>query len=144
MKKIILALLIGVVSMFANFKSIEYKDIESKLGKDTVLIDIRTPGEWAETGIIPGSKKIMFFDERGGYDVQKWMDEFTKYVKDKEQPFVLVCRTASRTKMVGQFLEQQGYKNVYDLDGGILFGYIHKGYKTEGKTSQRPTFRSVM
>ncbi len=140
MKKIILILLIGVVSMFADFKSIDFNDINKTLGKDTVLIDIRTPEEWAETGIIPGSKKIMFFDNRGGYDAQKWMEEFTKYVKDKEQPFVLVCRTASRTKMVGQFLEQQGYKNVYDLKGGITFGYIKQGLKTEGKTSKRPNF----
>jgi len=140
MKKFILLIIGVVMALYADFKSIDYKDIETKLGKDTVLIDIRTPGEWAETGIIPGSKKIMFFDDRGGYDVQKWMEEFSKYVTSKEQPFVLVCRTASRTKMVGQFLEQQGYKNVYDLKGGITFGYIMQGYKTEGKTSTRPQF----
>jgi len=143
MKRVAILLLGVVMSLFADFKSITYKDIEETLGKDTVLIDIRTPEEWADTGIIPGSKKIMFFDERGGYDAKKWMEEFTKYVKDKEQPFVLVCRTATRTKSVGRFLNQQGYKNVYDLDGGITFGYLDLGYKTEGKTSNRPTFNSL-
>ena len=118
----------------AEFKEIEFKDIEPKLGKDTVIIDIRTPGEWEQTGIIPGSHKIMFFDERGGYDVQKWMSEFEKYVKDKNQAFVLVCRTASRTKMVGDFLSKQmGYKKVYDLKGGIIYGYLNMGYKTDKK-----------
>jgi len=144
MKKIILSLLIGVISLFADFKSIDYKDIATKLGKDTVIIDIRTPREWAQTGIIPGSKKIMFFDEHRKYDTAKWLKEFSKYVKDKNQPFVLVCRTASRTKAVGRFLEQQGYKHIYDLKGGITYGYIMQGYKTEGKTSKQPVFKGMM
>jgi len=75
MKKIILSLLVGVVSLFADFKSIDYKDIVTKLGKDTVIIDIRTPREWAQTGTIPGSKKIMFFDEHRKYDAAKWLKE---------------------------------------------------------------------
>jgi len=144
MKKIISIILLLSISLFADFNSIDYKDIATKLGKDTVIIDIRTPHEWAETGTIPRSKKIMFFDERGGYNIQKWMEEFSKYVKDKNQPFVLVCRTANRTKMVGNFLNKQGYQNVYDLKGGITYGYIKQGYKTEGKTSKKPVFKSVM
>jgi rhodanese-related sulfurtransferase len=88
--------------------------------KNVPIIDIRTPGEWRETGVIKGSHKLMFFNDRGGYDIDKWMSEFNKIVKDKDQPFVLVCRTASRTKMVGRFLSgQMGYKNVLELKGGI-------------------------
>jgi len=132
MKKIVL-LLISVISLFADFKHIDYKDIKT-LGKDVVLIDIRTPSEWKETGVVPGSKKIMFFNEKGKYDVNSWLKEFSKYVKDKNQPFVLVCRTGSRTNMVGNFLDKQlGFKNVYDLKGGITFGYLMQGFKTTKK-----------
>jgi len=133
MKKIVLFLLVGVISLFADFKHIDFKDIKT-LGKDVVLIDIRTPSEWKETGTIPNSKKIMFFGEDGKYDARSWLDEFSKYVKDKNQPFVLVCRTGSRTNMVGNFLDKQmGFKNVYDLKGGITYGYLMQGFKTTKK-----------
>jgi rhodanese-related sulfurtransferase len=133
MKKFLFLILGVVMSLMADFKSIEYKDIKSILGENVVLIDIRRPQEWAQTGIVPNSKKITFFDEKGNYDAKKWLDEFSKYVKTKEQPFVLICRTAHRTKLVGQFLQKQGYKNVYDLKGGITYGYINKGLKTVDK-----------
>ena len=32
------------------------------------VIDIRTQPEWEETGIVPGSKLLTYFDERGRAD----------------------------------------------------------------------------
>ena len=112
-------------------KEIGYKNIKSTLGKDVVMIDIRRADEWAKTGIIPNSIKITFFDEAGNCDTKSWLEKFKKYVKNKEQPFVLICRTANRTKSVGSFLEDQGYKKVYDLKGGITFGYMELGLETQ-------------
>ncbi len=132
MKKIAL-LILSTLSLFADFKHIDFKDIKN-LGSNVVLIDIRTPQEWKKTGVIPGSKKIMFFDKKGNYDARAWLNEFSKYVKNKKQPFVLICRTGHRTKIVGNFLNKQmGYKNVYDLKGGITYGYLMMGYKTTKK-----------
>jgi len=123
-KKIVFTLLALQAFVFADFQSISVEDMIALQKKGAAIIDIRTPGEWKETGVIPGSKKIMFFDERGKYDVQKFMNEFQKVVKDKNQPFVLVCRTASRTKSVGDFLSKNmGYTQVKDLAGGIMFGW---------------------
>ena len=85
-----------------------------------MVIDIRTAPEWKELGIVPTSKAIVFFDEKGNYDVEKWMNEFSKYVKDKKQPFVLVCRSGNRTGVVGNFLSKKlQYENVYHLENGI-------------------------
>jgi len=120
-KKIIISLALIQSALMAEFKEVNVAELEDMMKKNVQIIDIRTPAEWKETGVINGSHKIMFFDERGGYNIDKWMAEFSKYVKDKNQPFVLVCRTASRTKMVGKFLDgQMGYKNTYDLKGGIV------------------------
>ncbi|MCH9814232.1 MAG: rhodanese-like domain-containing protein [Epsilonproteobacteria bacterium] len=95
------------------------------------IVDIRTPGEWEQTGVIPGTTKIMFFDDRGSYNIEKFMAEFTKVVKDKNQPFVLVCRTASRTKVVGHFLtNDMGYTKARELGGGIMFGWLNENRKT--------------
>lgn len=99
---------------------IDPKQLQEKIDKNIVVVDIRTPPEWKELGIVPTSKTIMFFDQNGKYDVQRWMGEFSKYVKDKDQPFVLVCRSGNRTGAVGKFLSTQlGYKNVFHLQNGI-------------------------
>lgn len=58
------------------------------------------------------------------------MDKFTKIIKNKNQPFILVCAHANRTKILGELLSKEyGYKNVYELDGGIKHGWIYKKNK---------------
>jgi len=126
-KKIVFALLALQAFVFADFQSISAEKMINLQKKGAPVIDIRTPGEWKETGVIPGSTKIMFFDERGKYNIQKFMNQFQKVVKNKNQPFILVCRTASRTKTVGQFLSKEmGYAHVKDLKGGIMYGWGKK------------------
>lgn len=127
MKKLFFILITTTIA-FAEFIGINPTQLEEMIGKNITVIDIRTPPEWKETGIIPTSKEIMFFDEKGNYDVEKWLNEFSTYVKDKNQPFVLVCRSGNRTNMVGNFLSKQvEFKNVYHLQDGI------KSWIKEGK-----------
>ena len=38
--------------------------LEQKIKEGVVVIDIRTPPEWIETGVVPTSKKMMFFDKK--------------------------------------------------------------------------------
>jgi len=96
--------------------------------KNIKIIDIRTPTEWKETGIIKGSYTIMFFDEQGRFYVPDFLKKIDKIVKKDEQ-FALICRVGSRTGMVSEFLsEKLGYK-VINLKGGIM-KMIHEGYKT--------------
>lgn len=82
------------------------------------VIDIRTPGEWMQTGIVPGSHTITFFDEYGNYDAEAFLKHY-EAVAAKDELVGLICRTGSRTRMVTNFLRQQGYK-VVNLDGGVF------------------------
>jgi len=130
LKKIIFGMLALQALLFADFKNIDTKQLLELQKNGAVLIDIRTPAEWDETGVIPGSTKIMFFDENGNYDIEKFMNKFTKVVKDTNQSFVLICRSANRTKVVGNFLDKDmGYKNTNDFEGGIS-RWIEEGRKT--------------
>ena len=125
----ILSLFFAVV--FADLKEVDNTQLSQMKEKDVVVIDIRTWGEFKEYGIIENAKPITFFDEKGKYDIPKWLNEFSKYVKDKNQTFVIYCAHANRTKMLGNFLNTQlGYQNVYELKGGINYGWIDKGEKT--------------
>ena len=129
LKKILLLLVLTNI-LFADFKTISTEEVQQEIKNGTVLIDIRRDNEWKEYGIIKGSHKITFFDDKGQYDVNKWMEQFIKIVKNKEQKFILVCAHANRTKTVGAFLSSQlNYKNVFELDGGIKHGWINKGLK---------------
>lgn len=119
-----------VVSLFSA--QLNYKgDIDAKrlkeIQKNAIVIDIRTPVEWYQTGIVKGSKLITFFDEKGGYDMQAFMSEFAKYVKNQNDQVVIICRTGNRSVPVADFLARMGYKNIYNQKYGIA-EWIQKGY----------------
>jgi len=120
LKKVFSLLVLFTTFVFADFIGITPQQLQQKIDQNIKVIDIRTPPEWEQTGIVPTSKKLMFFDERGGYNVQSWIAQFEKIVKDKNQPFVLVCRSGNRTGQVGNFLAKElKFKNVYHLQNGI-------------------------
>ena len=120
MKKIILILLILSLSLFAELKN-EYltqKFLDSKMP----TVDIRTVGEWKETGILKGSIPIEFFNEQGQYNIPDFLAKLNSKV-DTSKPFALICRTGSRTKMVAQFLSDTYNYKVTNVTGGIM---IHR------------------
>ncbi|MEK7750511.1 MAG: rhodanese-like domain-containing protein, partial [Acidobacteriota bacterium] len=83
------------------------------------VIDIRTRPEWEETGIVPGSHLLTFFDERGKADPGLWLER-AKSVAKPGDPVIVICRSGNRTKALSQFLSQQaGYKKVYNVSDGI-------------------------
>jgi rhodanese-related sulfurtransferase len=85
-----------------------------------LVIDIRTLTEWQQTGLIPNSHPLQFFDEHGRADQQKWLAELKKLQKNSDQAIVLVCRSGNRSTKVGKILtEVLGLKNIYHLSKGI-------------------------
>jgi len=126
MKKIILTLLFVATSLMAELTHVWATPNFAE--KNIKIIDIRTPSEWKETGIVKGSYTIMFFDEKGNFNVENFLKQLNMAVKKDEQ-FALLCRVGSRTGMVSEFLsEKLGYK-VINLKGGIM-KMMHEGYKT--------------
>ncbi len=93
---------------------------------EMVIVDIRTEGEWMQTGVVPGCKTIMFFDERGGYDAEGFLKAIDA-LGGKEVEIGLICRTGARTSQVASFMKQQGY-NVKNLVGGVM-KLMSEGYQ---------------
>lgn len=130
-KKVLILCLVLGNSLMAEFKSIGIEEFEKLKNEGVVVFDIRRPDEWKATGIIDGSIKHMFFDAQGGHDLRRWLLKFEKYVSSKSQPVILVCAHANRTKVVGKFLSDElGMEYVYDLEGGIEYGWLNKGKTT--------------
>ena len=130
-KKLMLILLISLSILNADFKEVNEIELQKMIKNGVVVIDIRRDEEHKALGLINSSTALTFFKKDGSYNVPEWMNEFVKLVKDKKQPFVIYCAHANRTKVVGNFLSKQlNYENVYDLKGGINYGWIDKGFKT--------------
>jgi rhodanese-related sulfurtransferase len=130
MKKLWLITVLLSTALFAEFKTIDAQQLETLEAKGVPVIDIRTPGEWKQTGIIEGAHKMMFFTPKGDADLANWFYDLGRLVKDKEQPFIIYCAHANRTKVLGKGLEQMGFKHVYELKGGIENGWIKAGKPT--------------
>jgi rhodanese-related sulfurtransferase len=128
MKKILLGLALLTLGAMAKFTTIDNDMLLKMQAKGIPVIDIRTPGEWQTTGIIKGSHKMMFFNDKGQPDMGNWFFDLGHLIKDKEQPIIILCAFANRSKALGGFLDKQlGFKNVFDLKDGIENGWIKAG-----------------
>jgi len=104
-------------------------DFSAAQEKDYLIIDIRRPEEWAQTGILKGAKTITAFTESGALhpDFQR---KFFPLIDDEETPVYLYCRTGNRTGTLGNALVNQvGLRNVTHLEAGIV-GWKENGFLT--------------
>ena len=133
MKKIFFLLLAGItLAIHAEFKAIDASTLQKMQKEGVPVIDIRTPGEWKERGVIKGAHRIMFFDARGRPHTEAWLGKLSRFIPDKKSPFIIYCAHANRTKAVGKWLsEKMGYEKVYELNGGIEYGWRDKGMPVE-------------
>lgn len=129
--KYLIIILIMSVSSYCDLIEIDNLKLQKMINDGVVVIDIRRQDEFEEFGIIKGSTQLTFFDKNGNYDIAKWINSFVKVVPTKDTQFVIYCAHSNRTKVVGSFLNKQlEYKNVYELKGGINYGWIDKGLPT--------------
>jgi len=81
-------------------------------GKDFEIIDMRNDYEYA-VGHFRNSRASGMENFR---DLQKVTPAFAEY---KEKPVVTVCTGGVRCEKASAYLKTQGFKEVYQLDGGI-------------------------
>jgi len=75
--------------------------------KDLLLVDVRSPEEF-RGGSLPGATLIPFWDfTKGRYDLPK------------DKPILLICAVGGRSLACGQMLAAKGYREVYNLKGGL-------------------------
>ncbi len=126
MQKILLILLVFCAYVTAEVIN-EYPD-QKLLDSGITVIDIRTQGEWQESGIIKGAIPITFWYADGSYNLPLFMKTLQEHIKDGEK-FALICHVGSRTAEVSAFLSQEYNMRVVNLLGGME--YLKKnGYKT--------------
>ncbi len=79
------------------------------LSPGTVIIDVRTPAEFA-SGHVQGALNIPV-------EFADFQERITQL--DPNTTFALYCRTGSRSAEAARLMNNFGYVHVYDLDGGF-------------------------
>ncbi|MGG4406742.1 rhodanese-like domain-containing protein [Geobacillus stearothermophilus] len=90
-------------------KTITPKEVEERLraGESLHIIDVREPEEVA-AGKIPGAVNIPL-----------GLIEFRMHELDKNEEYILVCRSSGRSGRAAEFLDSRGYR-VINMTGGML------------------------
>ncbi|HHC75039.1 MAG TPA: sulfurtransferase [Thiothrix sp.] len=119
-----MAVVLAACSASANqpYTTIDNNELKTLMESGTVLVDIRRPEEWKQTGIVEGSKTLTFFFANGRVN-PAFIPQIQQQVA-KDQPIALICRTGNRTRAASEFLASElGYATVYNVKHGIT-GWI--------------------
>jgi rhodanese-related sulfurtransferase len=120
-KKIIFIFLLTCFAksnVFAETIDINNDEIKKLIKNNVPIVDIRTSDEWNQTGVIPNSILLTFFKKNGTYNFETWHKELG-YVIDTNKPYVLICRSGRRTKIVSEMIDKKIDKLVYNASFGI-------------------------
>lgn len=87
--------------------SVEDLALQIKNGNAPIIVDVREPFEYNFAHIEGTVLKPL-------PDLMEWASEL-----DKDQQYVMLCHTGSRSAYATMVLAQMGFKKVYNLSGGI-------------------------
>lgn len=102
-----------------KYSDLDNDGLKAKIAAGVPVIDIRRPDEWKETGVIPGSHLLTFFDEKGNPNPD-FGKGLLKFISGPQDEIVLICRTGSRSKVLADYLTTRaGFSKVGNVQNGI-------------------------
>ena len=96
-------------SGFKNAPIAELTQLKNE--KKAIVIDVRTPAEWQQ-GVIAGAD--LFIDYNGA----NFKQQIAKL--DKSKTYIIYCRSGGRSAGASQAMTDAGFKNVINMQGGIM------------------------
>lgn len=101
----------GGVPASAQSSLLSPDDFEKMLqgDKSVQLVDVRTAGEYRDGHIEAALNRDYYADD--------FAAQLSKL--DKNKPVMVYCAAGSRSSSAAEQLKKMGFKNVYDLDGGM-------------------------
>lgn len=103
-----------------NYKAIYFKEACDLIAKtpDLVLLDVRTPGEYADTSQFIASRIGRL---KGAINIS--IDSVQKHYNDllpyRNRTILVYCSHSFRSRRVSKFLADSGFTKVYSLNGGM-------------------------
>ncbi|HFQ15743.1 MAG TPA: rhodanese-like domain-containing protein [Rhodobacteraceae bacterium] len=116
----------------ATAKQISAPDAMTMAAVDEiVLVDIRTPGEWARSGLPQGALALSM--QRQDFP-QALLEALGG---DMSKPVALICATGSRSAMLQRYLLAQGFSHVLDVSEGMMGNFSAPGWLRRGLPTVR-------
>ena len=115
--KFIVCLLITKFA-FADVIEVNNEQIVELSKTNIPIVDVRSSSEWDQTGVIPTSILLTFFDKEGNYDLDKWYEKLLLEIEEGE-PIILICRSGNRSGIIAEMMDKEFDHVIYNAKRGI-------------------------
>jgi len=105
---------------------------------ELALVDIRTPAEWAETGIPRGAATANYNalpEDAFIARIERLLDG------ERSRPVALICARGGRSSRARALLSEAGFAEVYDVQEGMLGNAGGPGWLDRGLPLESRQFR---
>ena len=97
---------------------------------EILVIDVRSPGEWRQTGVAKGARRVTIHDPGG-------LPGFVEAVKvalggDLKRPIAVICAIGNRSTLAQRILAKAGFTRVLNIKEGVLGGPYGPGWLKRG------------
>ncbi|MFQ5619527.1 MAG: rhodanese-like domain-containing protein [Rhodospirillales bacterium] len=97
---------------------------------DVILIDVRSPQEWRQTGIPKGARRVTIHDPGG-------LEGFVKAMAaavdgDLKKPVAVICARGNRSTLAQKVLSEAGFTRVFNIREGFIGGPFGPGWVKRG------------
>ncbi len=97
---------------------------------EILVIDVRSPREWRQTGVAKGARQVTIHDPGG-------LPGFVEAVKaaiggDLGKPIAVICATGNRSTLAQRVLAKAGFTGVLNIKEGMLGGPNGPGWLPRG------------
>ena len=115
----IIVCLLPLKFVFADIVDVNNEQIKELFKNNIPIVDVRRSSEWDQTGVVPKSILLTFFDKEGNYNYDEWYEKLLLEI-DEGKPIILICRTGRRTNIIAKMMEIKKFDNViYNAKNGI-------------------------
>ena len=104
---------------FADVVDINNNQLLELSNTNIPIVDIRSKTEWDQTGVIPNSILLTFFDKEGNYDLNEWYEKLLLEI-DEGEPIILMCRSGNRSRIIADMMDKEFDNVIYNAKRGIM------------------------
>jgi rhodanese-related sulfurtransferase len=104
---------------FAEIVDVNNEQIKELSNSNIPIVDVRRSSEWEQTGVIPNSILLTFFDKEGDYNYHQWYEKLRLEI-DESKPIILICRSGKRSKIIAQMMNENFDHVIYNAKRGII------------------------
>ena len=97
---------------------------------ELVLIDVRSPQEWRQTGVPKGARRVTIHDPGG---LKGFVDAMAAAVGgDLKKPIAVICARGNRSTRAQKALSEAGFTRVFNIREGFIGGPYGPGWVKRG------------